>query len=388
MRVLYLINSLEAGGAQRYVIDVLNRIRGPQVDARLVSLGTENYYQTDTTFPVLHLGTTKRTRNVLRLAPLVQLINAFRPQILHTHLRYADSIGQVVGRLMGVPRIISTIHNTVEWPRERGTVITSLEDIAARYADVMIAVSPSVRDHIVAKRGVSEYRTRVIPCGVDLAPFASPAPDRGAVRAALGVGADDILFVCTAHFRPEKRHDLLLHRFRLLRDQSPRSVRLILLGKGGVLENDVRRTIGETFPPGVVTMKSGSKEDIAAILSASDIYVMHSELEGASLAVVEAMASGLPVLLPRLPHFTSQVEEHRDGLFFGFDEPHEFLDRAMRLIRNPSTRLAMGSQARRHAFASYGMSTHVEKILALYASQLSLRSAHSLSAPGMDGGQA
>ncbi len=365
-RLLLMINNLAIGGAERYVLDLAAAMHEAGIETHLLSIGRGNEFREPVSVPLIELGATKMTRDPRMLRPLIKEIREFQPHVIHTHLQYADTLGQIFGRLLGSGSIVTTIHNSVEWPRTRATIQTMIEDAAIRYADYVIAVSERLADYVVEYRGVSRERVRVMPCGVHLDPFLLKGHDRSRIRASLGIDENAVLFTCSAAFRPEKRHDLLLARFSDVRRAASQKVQLLLLGSGGSSRRAVEERIGALGLGSDVRIAGGDRAFVAAALHASDVFVMHSEFEGASVAVVEAMATGLPLLLPNLPHFSQQVRHEREGILFDVAQPQSFLHAAQRLIQDTGERRRLGECGRAHAMSSYGMSGHVARLVELY----------------------
>jgi len=115
----------------------------------------------------------------------------------------------------------------------------------------------------------------------------------------------------------------------------------------------------------------GNREYVASLLTASDIFTMYSESEGTSLALAEAMASGLPLLIPDLPHFTHQATNKKHGLFFIFGDADSFVRSAMELMNDKALRMRYGNQARNYAVQTYGMDSHIRSLTEIYDELLS-----------------
>lgn len=372
IRLLYLINNLKPGGAQRYIIDVLNSIDEDIYDVRLVSLGAGNFFANETNVPIIELGIEKNDPKPFALLKLLRIIREFSPHILHTHLQYADTVGQFIGRMLSVPVIVTTIHNSVEWPRERHTILTAIEDLALQRAERIIAVSQSLKTFLINNRNARADKITVLPCGVDLDQFFRAFDRHDRLRRQFGYDDQTVVFACTAHFRPEKRHDLLLQRFASLKKTVPTPLKLLLIGATGVLANEMHALVENLHLQDTVIICGGDRAKVSEYLAASDVYVMHSEFEGTSLAVAEAMAAGLPVLLPRLPHFTQQANEGEHGLFFDFEREEDFLRAAQMLVQDAALRVGMGNSARTHAMEMYGITSHIHKLVNIYGDMVSM----------------
>jgi len=366
IRILYLINNMNPGGAQRYVIDLMNALDKDIFDIRIVSLGSRNFFKNETYVSYREIGINKNKPNLFLLISLYNEIKVYNPHIIHTQLRYADTLGQLIGVLTKVPIRISTIHGTVEWKRDRLSIIHLIEDYALQYSNLIIAVSESVKEYIITKRHVSPEKVKTLHCGINLMPFINGQTQRINMRSYLSIEPQSVVFACTAHFRPEKRHDVLLHRFSRLLQRSDRKLYLFLIGNEGPLENNIKDMIQALNLQNNVLILGGNRDAVAEYLSASDIFVMFSESEGTSLAVAEGMATGMPALLPRLPHFSSQIKDGIDGFLFDLNSEDDFLVKANRLIDSASLRGSLGANARKHSLNEYDIRNHVSIIKYYY----------------------
>ena len=202
--------------------------------------------------------------------------------------------------------------------------------ISARYVnsvynkcDITVAPSRIIYNTLI------EYGVRSvvsIPLGVDIRLF-HPAKRSERLRGEIGIGDDDILLVYTGRFDNEKRVAVLIDAFRKV----PRSFRskLVLIGEGPLrkkLENDQKEISGLVILP-----YSQNKEYIAALLASSDIYVTAGPFETFGLSVIEAQASGLPIVGVKSGALLDQVDPLTGIL--GAVDSSEDMARNMRLNR-------------------------------------------------------
>ncbi|MBU1751638.1 MAG: glycosyltransferase, partial [Chloroflexi bacterium] len=168
IRVLYLITELETGGAQTALAGLalhLDRARWEPQAACLYGAGVTAKRLRAGGVPVTDLC--MRHRADARVLPrLWRLLRRERPHILHAYLFHANLLARVVGRLAGVP-IILTSERTMGMESRARYLVNRL---TAPLSDRVIAVSPSVRDFVVQRVGIAPDRVLVIPNGVDLAP--------------------------------------------------------------------------------------------------------------------------------------------------------------------------------------------------------------------------
>ena len=247
-----------------------------------------------------------------------------------------------------------------------------------RAVDGVAAISTGVADALV-RAGVARERITVIPSGVDCAHFRPPTADeRAAARAALGLGDADRAVGAVGVLEPRKGHRFLVEAMAMLerndtggglpRDQvarqaAPRIV-AIIAGDGSLrdpLAAEIqRRGMGEAV------RMVGRVGDARAILWALDIFVMPSLSEGLGVALLEAMACGLPAVASRVGGILDAVDEGRTGVLVGAEDADALAGALAGLSANAPARVAMGAAARSRADEYFSMVSMARRTVELY----------------------
>lgn len=291
LRVRHLLKGLGPGGAERLVV------------AHATSPATSAHQQVAYLVPAKdHLVPELRAAGVhvdclasssaARPAWMWRLRRLLRDDpvdILHIHSPALAAVSRLLVRTIpraDRPRVVGTEHN--RWPRHHR--VTRLANrLTIRFEAATLAVSHDVASTI---RGAGAGQVRVIEHGIDTAAVVA-ASDRDGVRAELGLGADDFVVACVANLRREKSLDILVDAARLAVADDDR-VRYVLVGQGP-LADDVDGWItaaglGDRF------RALGYRSDATRILSGADVFTLSSTHEGLPVAMMEAMALGLPVV--------------------------------------------------------------------------------------------
>lgn len=207
-------------------------------------------------------------------------LRAERADVLHTHHLGPALYGQVAARLVGIP-MVHTEHSVefYDVPRRRW-LGAALDRVAT-----VVAVSPEVAAWRERELGNA---CRVVENGVSLPPPA-PAGLRGTMRASLGVGADAFVVGCVARLAPEKNHRLLLEAITAIPE-----AHLVLLGEGP--ERPLLERLVREQGLGARVHLLGARDDVARWWCAFDVAALTSTREGQPLALLEAMAAGVPVV--------------------------------------------------------------------------------------------
>lgn len=241
-------------------------------------------------------------------------------------------------------------------------------------SDLVVCASEAVEDEVREKFGLEAERTRVVPNGIDVASFPEVPPDEARrARRELGVSGDERLLLNVGRIDRQKGQDLLLHAFRDLAN-GKRPVRLGLVGAVGRSSADVAtrryadqlRSIvhGGRMDDRVDFL--GWRDDVPRLLAAADLYVQPSRWEGWSLAVVEAMAAGLPVVASDCSGRPKGFRDGEHGWIVPTGDVPALRDALTRaLSRSPPELEEMGARSRELARRHYDIRRLSERFVAL-----------------------
>jgi glycosyltransferase involved in cell wall biosynthesis len=236
--------------------------------------------------PVWDLGGLVRLHNFLRREPY---------HIVHTHTSKAGFVGRLAARLAGVPVIVHTAHGFAfheASPVSSRLFYSTLERMASRWCDRIVSVSEFHRLWAVELGMCSPRRIVAIPNGI--ATFSRNSEvELGELRRQLGVQHGDLLILSVARLAPDKGLEYLIEAAAILR-RTGRRIQVAIAGEGPTRERleQMARNLGVTDR--VVFL--GFREDVGDLLAACDLVVLPSLREGLSMALLEAMAAGKPVI--------------------------------------------------------------------------------------------
>ncbi|MGW6905778.1 glycosyltransferase [Streptomyces sp. NPDC054940] len=306
MKALHVITGLGAGGAEQQLRLLLRHLTAECDVVALTNPGQVAAGLTADGVNVTHLG--MRGNRDLRAVPrLAELIRTGGYDLVHTHLYRACLYGRIAARLAGVKAVVATEHSIGDTRLEGRPLnagVRALYLAGERLGRATVAVSPTVAERL-RHWGVPGQRIRVIPNGIDAPRFRYDEVRRKEARAFHGLPEDAYVVGGVGRLTPGKRFDLLLHALALL----PINVWLLLVG-GGPEEETLRRTARALGVADRVVLTGerpylpepgDNAPDLVALLSAMDVLASPSPEESFGLAVVEALAAGLPVLYASCP---------------------------------------------------------------------------------------
>ncbi|MFG2632976.1 glycosyltransferase [Streptomyces sp. NPDC048362] len=305
MKALHIITGLGVGGAEQQLRLLLRHLPVRCDVVTLTNPGSVAAGLTADGVRVTHLGMAGN-RDLAALPRLARIVRRGRYDLVHTHLYRACLYGRIAARLAGVRAVVATEHSLGDSQME-GRPLTAgvrgLYLLGERLGRTTVAVSPTVAERL-SRWGVPTPRVAVVPNGIDLARFAFDPAARHRTREQLGLPAGAFVVGGVGRLTPGKRFDVLIHALARL----PADCRLLLVG-GGAEEDALRRTAlragvadrvlftGER--PYVADGSPGP--DLPALTSAMDVLAAPSPEEAFGLAVVEALAAGLPVRYASCP---------------------------------------------------------------------------------------
>ncbi|MGH7813568.1 MAG: glycosyltransferase [Candidatus Binataceae bacterium] len=231
-----------------------------------------------------------------------------------------------------------------------------------RAVDCVIAISEGVAGSIAAA-GVVRERIAVVPSGVDCERFRPPSPDeRAHARAALGIGAEEIVVAAVGALHQRKGHRFLIEAIASHAETA--RLRCLIAGDGP-LRNELEAEIARLGCTARVRLL-GRIGDPRELLRAADIFAMPSLKEGLGVAALEAMACGLPVVASAVGGLNEAVVNKRTGIIVAPERSDELAAAIARLAAASELRNEMGAAGRIRAVENYSMETMAAQTLALY----------------------
>jgi glycosyltransferase involved in cell wall biosynthesis len=342
VRVLWLINGLGPGGAERLLHSharVADRERFDYEVAYLLRRKSALAADLERAgVPAHPLGARRRT-DVAAFRRLRRLIRDGRYDVLHVHSPLVGGVARAVVRTLPRDRrpiVVSTEHN--EWssfkPPTRLLNAAMFRGDAAHWA-----VSEQVRQSIWPSR---RDRVEVVVHGLVLDDVARDEGVRAAVRAELGAAPDDVVIGTVANYRVQKAYPDLLHAARAVLDADPR-VLFVAVGQGP-LQGEIR-ALHDRLGLGDRFLHLGQRDDVPRLLSGWDVFTLASHYEGFPVSVMEALAAGLPLVVTDVGGIAAAVTDGVNGRLVRPGRPDELAAALLDVARDADARARMGVAA-------------------------------------------
>ena len=311
-------------------------------------------------------------RDAVATLRLARMIRAQRPHIVHTHTAKAGALGRIAALLAGRsarPIVVHTFHGHVlrgYFGPLRARIFKLVETALARSSDALVAVSPQVRDDLVALGVAPRERFVVVRLGIELAARVDGA-DREAARRLLGVPPDRFVVGWIGRMTGVKRTGDALLALRELRARGVDAT-LALVGDGP----DRADVEAEAYRLGIARhcLYLGYQTDVSGWYAALDAFLLPSANEGTPVVAIEALATGRPVVATRVGGVPDVVREGEDGFLVEVGDVGGLADRLAQLAADPELRARMGESARTRVLERYAVDRLVDDVDRLYRSLL------------------
>jgi glycosyltransferase involved in cell wall biosynthesis len=380
IRVLRVIARLNVGGPSLHVSYLSSELDKIGYETTLVAgrvgpgEGSMEYIARERGIEPLYLPSLQREIAPLgdarAVRALVRLIHERKPHVLHTHTAKAGAVARTAARLAGSdrpPAIVHTFHGHVLRGYFGEPLTGTFKQIERRLAgstDALIAVSPEVKDDLVALGVAPAERIRVVRLGLDLdARTVATADAREEERARLGIPPERFLVGWLGRMTDIKRVDLLLEAFAELR-RGGADAALVLAGDGP-LRAELERKAAE-LGIAAATHFVGYRSEVAPLYAAIDAIALTSANEGTPVAVIEALAAGVPAVSTDVGGVSDVVPDGRAGFLVEPNDTSAFAERLARLARDEPLRRELGSFGSEWVRSRYSIPRLVNDIDELY----------------------
>jgi glycosyltransferase involved in cell wall biosynthesis len=332
--IMQVVLSLRVGGLERVVVDLVNHA---SAEFRFVVCCLEEPGPWAAEIPVnrgkvvaLHKKPGVDWRLFWKIAKLAR---AEKVDVIHTHNSTAHLYGAFAARFTRA-RVLHTEHGKNVGEEVR---YYRLNYVAARFTDFTVAVSEKNAEIAAKHEGVDPKKLMVIPNGIRLERFAVPRREPGRCVGTVG------------RLVPEKNYSLLLHAVAAIRD-----VNVVFVGDGPLRE-ELQKQAGPN------TSFLGQRADVAELLASFDVFVLSSTTEGMSIALLEAMAAGCPIVVTAVGGNVELIQHMQTGLVVPPNDDVALRNAIDRLLSDRALAARLGAAARAAVEKRYSVKVMTER---------------------------
>jgi glycosyltransferase involved in cell wall biosynthesis len=306
---------------------------------------------------------------------LLRLIRSRDYDIVHVHTPVAQVLGRVAARWAGVPIILYTSHGfqfDIRRPAWARYAIRQLERFLARWTDFIFTQSGEDADTAVRTGIADANRVIWIGNGIEMSLF-HPGPRDESVRREFGLGPDDRVVAFVGRIVRHKGILELIEAMSLVRDKMP-SAKLLVIGEKSFPDVAIKRVVEPLIQEAIeggglrdAIRFTGFRDDVPRLLRAVDLMVLPSRGgEGMPRSIIEAMATGLPVVATNVRGSREEVVHGETGLLVPPRDSHRLAIAILEVLSNPTLAAEMGNRGRQRALELYDERLVLERQLCVY----------------------
>jgi glycosyltransferase involved in cell wall biosynthesis len=358
-KILHLISGLEVGGTETQLLRILPELQKYHENAVCCvrGHGPIGFELEKKSIPVYYLDF-KGFLDLLIIKRFYSVIKEFRPNILTTYLIHADLYGRIFGRLFGIKKIVSSKRGALlqwEW-------LAKFDRMTKFMVSRYLVQTKTAREEWMGRLGLSKDNFTIIPNGIDTKLF-SPNINKPDKLRGLDINPESFVITCVARLRRGKGHKFLLESFENI-FKKHKNTTLLLVGDGE-REEELRKQIKNYTSKNNIFFL-GNRNDIPEILAISDIFVLPTEAEGMSNAIIEAMAAGIPIITTDIPENKELIKNSEMGILIPTQDIKEIQKNSSLLLNNADLRKRLGGNARSEIKKHYDINVVVEKMQDFY----------------------
>lgn len=354
-KILFVTRTYEYGGAEKHLIELIQRLPEPGLQLSILCLGTDLY--SERLSPNLGVDITTRQETPQALRDWVRLFRSAQPDVVVLVYGWSWSFpwtASVGAWLAGIRRRFSIQHLIAPQNTDRGPIRRVLRRLvgpmnlkaSASLFHATICVSDALKDSLIKDFGFPEKKMRTIHNGVSLSEFVPSESNRIRARNTLGLSSEDFVLVCSARLSEQKGIDVLLQAVaHALRDGI--RCKCVIVGDGPLRDQLLEQArdlglLGHVF-------FEGFQKDVRPYLQSGSVFVLTSHREGLPLAILEAMACGLPCIVTDVGGNAEAVTHKVHGLVVPAGSVNAVADAISYLATHLREREQMGQMARARA---------------------------------------
>lgn len=314
-RIAVVMNNFLMGGVQRQFTFLLPHLDQGKFEFFLITLFNSPekealYRDLPAQFPVYKLNF-KGFFDIISWCKLARIFLKIKPSIVLSNLFFSNTVVRSLKPFLGY-KVITCEHNTYINKRR---IHVFLDKILSVFSHKIVAVSKTVADFTSKQEKIPISKFEVIYNGIDLKKIEkvkSQMPSKEEMKKRLGFQSSDRIIINVARLAPQKKHGFLIHAFAKFSDNYP-EYKLIILGDGG-LRGKLKKIIKKVNKENNIFLL-GNKSNVFDYYYISDFFVSTSQIEGLSVAYLEAMAFDLPLVSTKTAGTDELIIDGENGLF-------------------------------------------------------------------------
>ena len=375
-KILYIIGSLDIGGAEGHLVEIAPRLDPNRFEVSIFTLTHAGMLASDLEKNGIKVITPSRSEShesgrpirtairVFRSAlTLISYLRQERPDIVHCYLPLPYLVGGPCGVLVGVPIRVMSRRSLNDY-QQKYLLMPQVERYMHRFMHRIVANSQAVLSQLLDE-GVTKKQLRLLYNGVDANKYRE-RQSRALFRKTFNVDQNAFLIVVVANLFFYKGHEDLLTALGQIRSSFSTPWQLLCVGKPLGLQQHLEQKAKELEIQSNVRFLGAQRECIPDLLVSADVGVLCSHQEGFSNSVLEGMAAGLPMIVTNVGGNAEAVVDGETGIVVPPNCPEKLAEAILHLANAPEKRKGMGDNGRQRVQQLFSIHTCVAEYEKLY----------------------
>jgi glycosyltransferase involved in cell wall biosynthesis len=358
MKILLITNHLNVGGITSYLFTLASGLKEKGHQVYLASSGGE-WLEKFNTLGIKCIDVPLKTKQeisfkiILSFFKLSKEAKKLQIDLVHSNSRTTQVLGNLLSRFLSIPHIF-TCHGFFK-PKLSRLLFPC-------WGKGVIAISQEVKDHLINDLKLNEKKIVVINNGIDINRFGDFLT-RNSMRKNLKVESNEFLVGIIARLSDVKGHLYLIRAIHKVIKIFP-TTKLLIVGQGKMREQLIKETDALNIKDKVIFISEADNTN--EMLSTLDVFVMSSLQEGLGLALMEAMAQGLPVVGSAVGGIKTLIQDKVNGLLVSPANVEELAQAILKLLQDSKQRVVLGTNARKFIIENFSKIKMVDKTEKFY----------------------
>jgi glycosyltransferase involved in cell wall biosynthesis len=358
IKVCYIIGQLSRDGAERQLYELVKGINKKIFTPTVISLSQGGYWADkirEINIEVTEIPR-KSGKEFTRLFKLIKELKRIKPDIVNTYMFSANSYGRIAAVLTGVPVIIASERNAGEIGKDKDRSELFIDKFLTLFSHGIICNSYRCSEVLIKQYSYKPGKVFTVQNGIDMSSYMNGNNLRNSSEKVVGT---------VGRLYPQKNHKLFMDMAKKVLDaRNDKDINFMIIGDGPLrteLEDYARRLKVEDN-----VIFTGSRGDIPELLAGMDVFVITSYYEGLSNAIMEAMASALPVVATDVGGSSELVIDGKTGYLCPSNDSGTIADRVMGLLDDGTEARRTGEAGRNKIMNEFGMDRMVRSTEDIY----------------------
>jgi glycosyltransferase involved in cell wall biosynthesis len=367
VRILYVIDNLEFGGGERVFLQLASGLREQYQIFVAANTGGEFSHNLEKLGIVSFSVDMSRQLTSKPIRQIKHIIRHNNIEIVHSQGARADFFARVASRIVDAPKIVCTVAMPVEGfdvPHVKKKIYRFMDRLSQRYVDCFIVVSDSLRTRLIEERGIPSERVVRIYNGIELDQY-HPDVKETSLRNNWQIPSSATLVGTIGRMVWQKGFEFLLHAIpEIIRDVH--DIRFLFVGDGP-LKSDLAR-LARRLKISRKVIFTDFRSDITRVLSAIDVLVVPSILEGFPMITLEGMAMSKPIVATAIQGITEQITDGQEGILVPARNPKALSAAIVKVVQDKELASRLGLRARSTVESYFSIGRMVRETKKIYLS--------------------